>query len=200
MGCDIGWLENIGLDTKTGLGYTGKEDKYISAVQRYYNNYEKNRAKLEEYYKAKDYENYMITVHALKSNSRMIGAADLGDMFESLEMAAKAGDTGTIEKETDHVLSSYAGLIEKLKPLGDMEYVRAAGELSAKEAKETADRLLEALDDFDDELSKELAVKLAGYPFRMTQKEKLKQAEGYIDDFLYDDAAAIIKEIYPTIE
>ena len=42
--------------------------------------------------------------------------------------------------------------------------------------------------------------KLSGYPFRITQKEKLKEAIGFVDDFLYDEAAEIIKEIYETIE
>ncbi len=34
----------------------------------------------------------------------------------------------------------------------------------------------------------------------MTAGDKLKEAEKYIDDFLYDEAAELIKEIIPTIE
>ena len=57
-----------------------------------------------------------------------------------------------------------------------------------------------ASDDFDDDLSKQLATKLAGYPFRMTQADKLKEAIAYIDDFMYDEAAQLIREIGQTIE
>ena len=78
--------------------------------------------------------------------------------------------------------------------------MRAADEISADVAKDTADKLLVALDDFDDELSKELAKKLSGYPFRITQKEKLKEAIAYIEDFMYDEAIDVIREIYSAIE
>ena len=76
-----------------------------------------------------------------------------------------------------------------------MDTVKPADEISAEEALTTANKLLAALDDFDDELSKELALKLTGYPFRITQKELLTQAIGYINDFLYDEAAEKIREI-----
>ncbi len=200
MSFDRAWLDEAGLDTETGMGYTGREDKYIAAVMRFFKSYEKNRAKIEEYYESRDYESYMITVHALKSNSRMIGATELGALFEELELAAKAGDTETVENKTGPALSSYAALIEKLKPLEELGEVNAAGEISADEARETADKLLEALDDFNDDLSKELAKKLSGYPFRMTQRDRLKEAAAFIEDFLYDEAAEIIREIYPSIE
>ena len=200
MAYDITCLMDAGLDTKAGLDYTGGEEKYISAVQRYYKNYEKNKAKVEEYYSNKDFESYMITVHALKSNSRMIGAMDLGKEFEYLENAARERDYPVMARKTLDTLKNYEELIKKLSPIGQMDKVSAAGEISAEVAKATADELLVALDDFDDELSKKLAAKLSGYPFRITQRDRLQDAIGLIDDFMYDEAAEIIKEIYPSIE
>ncbi|MBO4347341.1 MAG: hypothetical protein J5840_06860 [Lachnospiraceae bacterium] len=200
MAYDITCLIDAGLDTKAGLDYTGGEEKYISAVQRYYKNYEKNKAKVEEYYSNKDFESYMITVHALKSNSRMIGAMDLGKEFEYLENAARERDYPVMASKTLDTLKNYEELIKKLSPIGQMDKVSAAGEISAEVAKATADELLVALDDFDDELSKKLAAKLSGYPFRITQRDRLQDAIGLIDDFMYDEAAEIIKEIYPSIE
>ncbi len=200
MGADLSFLDGSGIDIKTGLDYTGGEDKYLSALQRFYNSYEKNRTKVEDFFSAKDYESYMITVHALKSNSKMIGAMDLSKAFETLEMAARNNETAVIESETAAALAEYQKLIEILKPISEMGDLKAPSEISAEEAKSVAEKLLEALDDFDDELSKELAVKLSGYPFRLTARDKLKEAEKYIDDFMYDEAAELIKEIAPTIE
>ncbi len=194
MDMDLTWLQESGLDIRTGMDYTGGKEKYLSALQRYCKNYEKNRTNVEAFYSEQDFENYQITVHALKSNSRMIGAAELGDLFEELEMAAKAEDAETISQKTRPALQAYGNLIQALSPIKEMEKVKVAGELSAEEAKEVCQKLLAALDDFDDELSKELAEKLCGYPFRPTQKNRLKQAIEQIDDFLYDDAAEIIKE------
>ncbi len=200
MGIDIRELENAGLDTKAGLAFTGSEDKYISAVGRFYRNYGRNSENIRQYRESADYENYMITVHALKSNAKMIGATTLSGSFETLEMAARDNDTKLIDDLTDTILSDYAALVEKLSFVGEMENTAAADEISADEAQETVNKILEALDDFDDELAKKLAVKLQGYPFRMTQAGRLKEAIANIDDFMYDEAADIIRDIAATIE
>ncbi len=200
MNMDITWMNEAGLDTQTGISYTGNTEKYVSAVQRFYKNYEKNRAKVEEYFAGKDYENFMITVHALKSNAKMIGATNLSGSFEALENAAREQDTATIEALTPPVLRDYAELMEKLEPVGEMGDVKAADEISAEIARTTVDRLLAALDDFDDEEAKKQAKLLSGYPFRLTQAEKLKEATAFIEDFMYDEAADIIRQIAMAIE
>lgn len=197
---DITWLNETGLDTKTGISYTGGQDKYISALWRFYKNYAKNRAKVCEYLEAKDYENYMITVHALKSNAKMIGARDLSTLFETLETAARNNEIGLIEPQNAVALKEYDDLIQKLAPIGAMGDVRATDEISAEVARETVDKLLEALDDFDDEEAKKLTKVLSGYPFRLTQAEKLKEAAAFIEDFMYEEAADIIRQIAPAIE
>ncbi len=197
---DITWMKEAGLDTQTGISYTGNTEKYVSAVQRFYKNHEKNRVKVEEYFAAKDYENFMITVHALKSNAKMIGATNLSGSFEALENAAREQDTAVIEELTPQALQDYAGLIEKLKPVGEMGEVKAADEIPADIARTTVDSLLAALDDFDDEEAKKLAKVLSGYPFRLTQAEKLKEATAFIEDFMYDEAADIIRQIATAIE
>ncbi|MCR5302342.1 MAG: hypothetical protein K6E49_07855 [Lachnospiraceae bacterium] len=200
MGADLTWIDEAGLDTRTGISYTGGEEKYISALMRFYNNYENNRTKVCEYLESGDYENYMITVHALKSNAKMIGARDLSTLFETLESAARNNDTGFIEAQNVVALKAYDDLIKKLSPINEMGDVRPADEISAETAKETADKLLAALDDFDDEEAKNQAIILSGYPFRMNQAAKLKEAISFIEDFMYDEAADIIRQIVPTIE
>ena len=197
MKYDLEWIAGLGIDIKTGLDYTGNEDKFVSAIQRFCKGYEKNKSKIDEFYGAGDYENYMITVHALKSNAKMIGAMGLSKMFETLEMASRNGDKATVDGNNAGAVNAYRDLVDKLKPVCELGDVKAPDEITAEEARETADKLLEALDDF---LSKELVNKLSGYPFRITQKEKLKEAIGFVDDFLYEEAAEIIKEIYETIE
>ena len=200
METDLTWINETGLDTEAGLSFTGGQDKYISALSRFYKNYEKNRARVCEYLEAKDYENYMITVHALKSNAKMIGARDLSTLFETLEAAARNNEVGFIDAQNAVALKAYDELIQKLAPVGEMSDVRAADEISAEDARQTVDKLLAALDDFDDEEAKKLAKILSGYPFRMTQADKLKEAISFIEDFMYDEAADIIRQIAPAIE
>lgn len=197
---DISWLNDKGISTSEGIGYTGSEEKYISALQRYFKNYESNVEAVKGFLNASDVEGYCIKVHSLKSNSRMIGAGALADAFEELEMASRNGDTAVMGAKTGYALEMYSDVIETIRPIGEMEAVRVSGEITADEARETAEKLLEALDEFDDELSAELAGKLMGYPFRMTQKSVLKEAMEHISDFMYDEAADLIRSIIPAIE
>ena len=145
-------------------------------------------------------EGYCIKVQSLKSNSKMIGAMSLAAAFEELEDASRNNDIDLVKEKTGPALKQYSEVIEILRPAGEAEAVMVAGELSAEEAKETAEKLLEALDDFDDDLSKEYVEKLLGYPFRITQKQKVKEAENFILDFMYDEASDLIREIIPSIE
>ena len=200
MEYDLKWVEEIGLDINSGIGFTGGRDKYISALQRFFKNKENNLKKINEFLSGEDYENYMITVHALKSNAKMIGATHLSDGFERLEIASRDGEIEVIKDHNSEVIAEYEELIQKLNPIGEIGEFKAADEISSDVAKQTAAELLDALDDFDDDKSKELALRLSGYPFRITQKEILQKAIEYIEDFLYDEAADEVRKIIPEIE
>lgn len=200
MSFDVELLLPIGIDVKTGLEYTGGRDKFISAMQRYYKASAGNKAKIKEYLDKGDMENLSIVVHSLKSNSRMIGATYLGAQFEILENASRKGDTATVKEKMGDALKEYETILIALAPLGEMEDLKAEGELNADEAKDVVKKLLDALDEFDDDNSAEYAKKLMGYPFGMGQKAKLKDAINFISDFMYEDAAEIIKEISEEID
>lgn len=197
---DISFLDAKGIDTRTGIEFTGNKEKYISALKRYFNGFEDNSRKISELYEKSDMDNYSITVHALKSNSRMVGAMALAELFEKLEIASREGGITYVRENHNKMLEAYRDFVELIRPVGEADVAPPADEIGAERAKEIASELLEALDDFDDEKSKELAVKLSGYPFRLTQKDLLSKAIKLIDDFMYDDAAGIIKEISETIE
>jgi HPt (histidine-containing phosphotransfer) domain-containing protein len=200
MSIDFSFLEEKGIDTKLGKEYTGGTEKYLSALKRYFSNYEGNRKKIEDFYACGDFENYMIQVHALKSNSEMVGAISLSEEFEALEKAASEGNISFIELNGEKALLKYGEFVELLRPIGEADIEMPANEINGEEALLLSKELLEALDDYDEEKSAELAKKLLGYPFRMRQQGEMNKAIKLISDFCYDDAAEIIKEISGTIE
>ena len=200
MEIDLGFLEDNEVDVKSGIEYTGGKEKYLSALKRYYQNYEDNREKLEKLWADRDMENYAIQVHALKSNSRMVGANDLADAFEALETAAGEGNTSFIDENSMMTIEKYSQFAELIKPIGEADIEKPAGEISGEEARELSKELLDTLDECDDEKSLELAKKLCGYPFRLRQREQMNQAVKLITEFRYDDAADIVREITGSIE
>lgn len=192
-------LQTLGLDTATGIGYTGSPENYIAALAKYAESCEGAAADIEKHLNEGNIQRFMIAVHAVKSNSKMIGNTELFKAFESLEFAAKNNDTAFISANNAAILKKYADFAETIKPIAVKRGEQSAPAISAEEAGEIAGKLLEALDEFDDELSAELAHKLSGYPFGDTEREKLTEARKYIGDFMYDEAAEIIKELTGSI-
>ncbi len=193
-------LAEAGLNVSEGISYTGRDDKYLSAIQRFYRAYQSNREKIEKCREEKDYENYTVLVHALKSNARTIGADELSDMAFELESKGKEKDEKYINEHTSILMSEYERVIDIVSNYGEMEEVKPFDEIDANEALEVHKLLLEALEDFDDEKSLSLVDKLNGYPFRPNQKNKLKEARRYIEDFCYDEATEIIQDMAAFIE
>ena len=188
-------LRELGFDTDSGIAYTGSPGKYISALARYAGSSGDIIAGIREHLGSGDMERYTIAVHAAKSNSKMIGHTGLFRGFESLEAAGKRNDTAFIDANNDRILEYYALTAEQLAPFTEKPAGDAAPVLSRAEAEDTAEKLLEALDDFDDEASAELAAKLSGYPFGETDMEMLGRAEKHIGSFMYDEAAELIREL-----
>ena len=103
MEFDFGPIEALGVDVKAGMDFTGGTDKYVSALRKYYKSSASNKEKIREYLQAEDMPNFAIIVHALKSNSRMIGNTSLGTKFETLEFASKEGDILKIDCRAEYI-------------------------------------------------------------------------------------------------
>ncbi len=189
-----------GFDIETGFSYTGGQDRYFSAIQRFYRSYGKMSAAIAESEAGEDVETYTRNVHSLKSNAMMIGALALSEKAKQLEQSGRDGDLAAIHTETPHLMELYANSIAALKPYGEMAQVLAAGEITGAEARKVGAELLEALDDFDDERSSKLVSTLSGYPFRFTQRNMLNDARDHIENFEYDEALDLIKAILEQVE
>ncbi len=109
-------LEKLGahLDIVSGLKYCMNDEKFYIEIVRDYINSDRIE-KVISSFKAKDYENYRINVHALKSTSLSIGADQLSENAKQLEMAARNNDFDFIEENTENLVSEYKELIENLK-------------------------------------------------------------------------------------
>ena len=102
-------LERAGLDIQQGMTYCGDKEGFRDIVLIYHSEGAKRKASLEESFQMKDWKNYVITVHALKSNSRGIGANELADLALNLEMAGK-------ENRIDYIFENHDELMDKHNP------------------------------------------------------------------------------------
>ena len=92
------------LDVKTGLIYcVDSKAFYMEMLKEFVNG--KKDEELSEFLQKEDWDNYRITVHALKSNAKTIGAMELSEKARLQEMAAK-------EKRTEELVANHQALIE----------------------------------------------------------------------------------------
>ncbi|MDD6492826.1 MAG: response regulator [Firmicutes bacterium] len=109
-------LESIPeLDIQTGLRYCMGQELYEEILQEYMQTDKAD--KLEQFFDAKDWDNYRIIVHALKSTSLTIGAISLSEGAKALEMAAKDGDESYLISHHQAVMEQYTSLLGKLQKI-----------------------------------------------------------------------------------
>ncbi len=70
--------------------------------------------RLRAFLEGEDRENYVIEVHSLKSAARWVGAMDIGDRAEKLELAGKAGNWQEVTENTPDLLGRCEVLGEAL--------------------------------------------------------------------------------------
>lgn len=109
-------LRAVGVDTETGLLYCqGDEEFYISMLESFIQESADKKKDLKQFFEAGDLKNYAITVHAVKSTSKMIGIMELSDKAKSLEEAAKNDDLDSVNNGMDDLMSEYDSVITNLK-------------------------------------------------------------------------------------
>ena len=162
------------LDTATARRLLGSDSLYQTILEAYYRHIEEKAILIKRLEMAKDWKNYTVEVHSLKSSSRQIGAMKLGDRAAALEAAGNAEDVMTIREGTDSLLEAYVALIPVLKPLCDpdaQEYVRTTGtdspgkpyEINA--VSDLFEQLHEAVEELDMDAMEQCMDKLQSYEY-----------------------------------
>ena len=97
------------------LTYTTNGVKGVYANCRLYlENEPAVKKNLTETFEKKDYKNYGIYAHSLKSTSALIGAELMSDMAKKMEFAAKENDFTYIETHHDELMAHYGAFTERL--------------------------------------------------------------------------------------
>ncbi len=104
------------IDTVHGMEYSmDDKDMYKDMIQMFVDQREQNLSDINGFFEKKDWDNYRIKVHGLKSNSRLVGGMDLGNLAEKCEHAARDKDEATILAEHQNLLALYDETIAALK-------------------------------------------------------------------------------------
>ena len=91
-------LEALDIDADTGMHYCADDEElYRDILSAFVESAEERAQRTEALYEQKDWEEYKVAVHALKSNAKTIGALTLSEHARELEEAAFRKDEPYIE-------------------------------------------------------------------------------------------------------
>lgn len=103
------------LDVEKGLLYCGSQSSYLEILEQYCKNGDEHIAKIERLFGEKDWKNYTIEVHALKSMMMSVGAVPLSEQAKQLELAGKRGDVAWINVSHAGMISEYVRVLNEIR-------------------------------------------------------------------------------------
>lgn len=114
---DMGGSENKALiNEEIGLSYCGNmRELYVEILNVYLD--ESKIDALNEFYANRNWEDYRIKAHALKSTSLTIGAVELSDEAKALEQAIVNGNIDYVVDNHKEVMEHYQAVLNEVKAL-----------------------------------------------------------------------------------
>ncbi len=112
-------LANVGVDTKTGLHYSGGDREFfITLLQQYVKESSAKKKMMRDALESGNLEDYAIQAHSIKSTSKMIGAMELSEKARLLETAGKEGNRSYIDDNQEEMIAMYEKVLAAIKPEG----------------------------------------------------------------------------------
>ncbi len=106
-------LRKAGINTETGLKYSQNDmSLYRMMLEEYVHGSREKLQKLDKFFEEKDWNNYAVLVHSIKSTSKMIGATELSDTAAAMEKAADNEDRVTLENGHLGMITRYISTLE----------------------------------------------------------------------------------------
>lgn len=217
-------LTAAGINIAQGISYCGDQEGLREIIAMYHAQGAGRIKQLQQLFEEQNWKNYSITAHALKSNSRGIGANDLAELAFAMEMAGKENRPEYILEHHRELLGKYSALLQALEdnsfiyPEGyrnpeaeDTAEGKAGGqqpgdaqaadkaaagiEIGRQEFTEQFGLLREKLDNFDAEGLEEILDRLASYIYQGMQfTEMTEQIRRSVEEFDFLAAAETLAE------
>ncbi len=129
-----------GIDTQEGILHAGTKELFVSLLGYFYKIIDLKAAKIENCLADGLIRDLTIEVHALATNAKMIGAAELAEGFSRLERYGNEKNSEALERETPEVLRQYRNFKSILEP-----FAETAAQEKKEASKETLISLLSSI-------------------------------------------------------
>jgi signal transduction histidine kinase/CheY-like chemotaxis protein len=185
-------FEIAGIENETAAKYFDSKESFLDGLRTYLQASESTAEKIRQYRAEDDLPNYTITVHGLKSSSKIVGAMGVSELARRLEGYGHAGESEKAWEGTDELLNEYQACVDAIRAIvgndeGEMQM------LSKEELKLRLKQIGEAAEAFDVDAvlnwEKEMEQMEAPEGYQLLWK-KLKQA---VSELAFGDMSKIVE-------
>ncbi|ETP73203.1 signal transduction histidine kinase [Lachnospiraceae bacterium JC7] len=195
----VGNLNSLkGIELKAALDNTGSTELLRTVITEYRDHIPENAERIETFFKEQNWNDFTISVHALKSTSRVIGALELSEMCQKLETAGKEQDTDTINSLTAPMLELYRSYVENLSFPEELEGQNTGETESIEKTKDLSDVLTRTrsfLEDYDYDSAESVLKELDDSELTEDIKEKLQNIKEALSNLDAEIGIEIIDSI-----
>jgi signal transduction histidine kinase/CheY-like chemotaxis protein/HPt (histidine-containing phosphotransfer) domain-containing protein len=111
-------LKQLGLDTESALSYCGGDEGfYVEMIRDFLKDCGEKTAALEEYYAEKNWHQYNVQVHSMKSNLKTLGATAISEKARLLEVASGEEDETYLAEHHEELLKECRKLVEDIEQI-----------------------------------------------------------------------------------
>lgn len=109
-------MRETGLSVEAGLRYcAGDEMFYVEMLQDYADSAKEKGEGLQRFFDEKNWKEYRVLIHSLKSTSKTIGADEVSMQARKLEEAADGQEEAYLKEGHDAFMSAYRELVQRIK-------------------------------------------------------------------------------------
>lgn len=198
-------LEKAGIHMVTGLQYClDNVEFYDELLIKFASDADGKQEDIGRFFEQKDWENYCIMVHALKSTARMIGADALSDLAKGLEDAAKKQNVEYIRTHHENLLVKYKETAQRIRDIFDEDVIKEGQkeykEISGSELRRKLEEIEDSLNTFEAEKAKTLIEQLSGFAYCGNSVAGLLEEAGRdVDDFEMAAASEKVKTLICSV-
>ncbi len=186
------------VDVDMGIRNCGSLEDYKQVLQIAADYGNKQLDELEKYQQQKDYENYTIKIHAMKSSSLNLGAVDISEMAKQQEIAGEAGKYDYIEEHAESFRAIYRGLLEEIYAV--LAHFKGEEQTEEKELLEESmimpilSNIRKSLEDFEYPKIFKILEEMKNFELPEKYQQIFEQINEWMEDLMVDEIEELLEQ------
>lgn len=183
-----------GVDVDEAVSHCGSAGLYKEILTAFVNVIDGCVDEAKALYNNGELKDAAIKIHAIKSQARTIGAYELGEFAEMLEMAAKDEDVKKLDDNVDALFDRCMELRDKIAPIKEEDKLDESSlpEMTKEHLSELFEKLNEYVQEYEIDSIEAVAEEFRKYHIPDADAKKVNELCHVIDNLDYDQIPEII--------